>query len=403
MKRLRERRLADQDGWVEQSERSRKFEEQWAKEKVERKAQEKHLEEYVDNWWTEYHAEQLEELKRKNQEELESQELLSCGSEGRLLEHPDEVSITLTGGQQSSLVEEFTLSERACGDDPSTTIETTRNEGVRHQKDSILLEGGETKEYGSEGHLLEHPDQALITLTGGRFSSSQEVFAGPERASGDGPSVSSQESGRVMTFPDGSPITPWRGKTWRTVEDRIALRHKAERQAFKRRGREINRGIHVEPPNTSPLSPGGGSPEKGMKDWLRIRGDRWKEEVKRIVETFMWWKKRQSEMFFERPAARERLCRHLEIPYIRYPSRDEPYESIKDMPENQEAIREMSELNPVLREKEWARKVQDWQDPEGVSDGERKGDCDGRRNRDESLNFRHRLLNRVRGSYRHRL
>jgi hypothetical protein len=56
----------------------------------------------------------------------------------------------------------------------------------------------------------------------------------------------------------------------------------------------------------------------------------------------------------------------LEIPYIRYPSRDEPFESIKDMPENQEAIRKMLEVSPVLREKEWVDKVRDWQDPEGA-------------------------------------
>jgi hypothetical protein len=229
MKRLRERRIADPGGWEQQQERSRRIDEQWAKEKAERKAEEKRLEDYVESWWIEYHAKQLKELKRKNQEELESQELLSCGSEGNLLEHPDEVLITLTGGQQSSVREEFTLSERACGDDPSTAMATTRNDGVK--EDSILLEEGEITEYGSEGNLLEHPDQALITLTGDRLSSPQEVFTGPERASGDHPSVPKQESGRVMTFPDGSPIKPWRGKTWRTVEDRIALRHRAGRQA----------------------------------------------------------------------------------------------------------------------------------------------------------------------------
>jgi hypothetical protein len=144
------------------------------------------------------------------------------------------------------------------------------------------------------------------------------------------------------------------------------MRHQAGIQAFRKRRRETNRGIYVEPPNTSPISPGGRLPEKGTADWLRIRGDRWKEEVKRIVEAFKWWKKCQSEMLFEREAARERLCRHLEIPYIRYPSRDEPYESIKDMPENQEAIREMLEVNPVLHEEEWIQRVQDWQDPEGA-------------------------------------
>jgi hypothetical protein len=193
-------------------------------------------------------------------------------------------------------------------------------------------------------------------LTGGQQSSLVEDSAGPERASGDDPSVSGQE---MRCFPDGTPIIFWRKKEWRSVEDRIVLRHKAGRQAFKKRRREVKRGIYVEPPNTSPISPGGGLPEKGTKDWLRIRGERWKEEAKRIVKTFKWWKKFQSEMFFEREAARERLCRQLEIPYIRYPSRDEPYESIKDMPENQEAVREMLEVNPVLHEKEWAEEVQD--------------------------------------------
>jgi hypothetical protein len=42
---------------------------------------------------------------------------------------------------------------------------------------------------GSEGHLLEPPDQALITLAGGLQSSLVEDFAGPERACGDDPST----------------------------------------------------------------------------------------------------------------------------------------------------------------------------------------------------------------------
>jgi hypothetical protein len=268
-----------------EQERSARIDEQLRKEKAARKAKKKRLEEHVERWWADYYARQLGELKKENQEEserrsqwkeiCESELISSRGSEGHLLEHPDEVSVTLTGGNQSSL-EDFTLSERACGDDPSTTMDITEHESEELQlkEDSILLESSESTEYGSEGHLLEYPDQASVTSTGDQQSSLVESFAGPERASGDDPSVSGQE---VRHFPDGTPIAPWRKKEWRSVEDRIALRHKAGRQAFKKRRREINRGIYVEPPSTSPISSGGGLPEKGTKDWLRIRGERWKE------------------------------------------------------------------------------------------------------------------------------
>jgi hypothetical protein len=58
--------------------------------------------------------------------------------------------------------------------------------GRRKIKDQLELC---TSGSGSEGHLLEPPDQATITLTGGQFSS-LEGFAGPERACGDDPSTS---------------------------------------------------------------------------------------------------------------------------------------------------------------------------------------------------------------------
>jgi hypothetical protein len=221
--------------------------------------------------WDDYHARQLEELKRENREEsdrvndwkilCENEVKSSCGETGHLLEHPDEVSIILTGGHQSSLVEDFTLSERACGDDLSTTMDI--------------------KEYGSEGHLLEHPDQPLITLTGDHSSSPREVFAGSERASGDDPSVSeieaknseeeNSEDDRIhVRFEDGSVIYRRYGG-WTSVGDRIQKRHKEGRQAFRKRKREVKRGIYVEPPRTSILSPGWGLPEKGTADWDRIR------------------------------------------------------------------------------------------------------------------------------------
>jgi hypothetical protein len=282
--RYQEWKMTNPEEWRRHQEISAKLEEQSKRRKAVKEAERTRLEEYVENWWSDYHARQLEVFKKENQ--------ASCGSEGHLLEHPDEVLITLTGGHQSSLVEHSTLAERSCGDDPSTTIGITGNQ---LEEDSILLEGGEITEHGSEGHLLEHTDEASITLTGGHQSSLVEDFAGPEGASRDDPSVSGQ-GGRL--------IVSWR-KNWRSVEDRILMRHKEGHQAFKKRRRQMNRGIYVEPPNTSPISPGGGLPEKGTKDWLRIRGERWKEEAKRIVETFKWWKMCESEMLFEREATRE--------------------------------------------------------------------------------------------------
>jgi hypothetical protein len=49
-------------------------------------------------------------------------------------------------------------------------------------------------------------------------------------------------------------------------------------------------------------------------------------------------------------ARREWKLKYLEIPFLRYPTKEEKYKSILGVPDNQEAIREMVARSPVLRE-----------------------------------------------------
>jgi hypothetical protein len=49
---------------------------------------------------------------------------------------------------------------------------------------------------------------------------------------------------------------------------------------------------------------------------------------------------------------------------IRYPRREGPFESTKDMPENQEVIQEMTKVNPFFKKSDWMEQLQDWLHPE---------------------------------------
>jgi hypothetical protein len=94
--------------------------------------------------WKAYCADQLKKLRELNQEEMKESR---SGSDGHLLEHPDEVTATLAG-RHSTSVDVHTLSERACEDDPSTIVAN-----------------------GSEGHSPTHPSEVAAILTGGRVAS----------------------------------------------------------------------------------------------------------------------------------------------------------------------------------------------------------------------------------------
>jgi hypothetical protein len=194
---LRKKKEEDPENWERHLKRDMELDQEKEQRRAAKLAEKERLTAYVENWWREHHANQLEELKKKNRDEMESQDLLSqwslSRSEGHLLEHPDQASTTLTG-RHFSPVGGFAWSERACGDDPSTT----RSEEEENQEDSPLSrKDGVFTEDGSEGHLLEHPAQASITLTGGHFSP-MGGFAWSEGASGDDPSLLDQESVRAV-------------------------------------------------------------------------------------------------------------------------------------------------------------------------------------------------------------
>jgi hypothetical protein len=121
----------------------------------------------------------------------------------------------------------------------------------------------------------------------------------------------------------------------------------------------------VESRDEGPISPWAELPKKGTEEWIRFRETNWREEAKRLIETFKCRKKCGGQFWMDKEERREWRLKHLEIPFISYPGRDDPYDSIKEMPGNQEAIQEMIKVNPLFKEPEWAEKLQDWLDPEG--------------------------------------
>jgi hypothetical protein len=90
------------------------------------------------------------------------------------------------------------LSERACGDNPSTDEEIKEN---RNEEQIAVLErvGGDeqfadekVKEYGSERHFPIHPDEVATSLSGGHQTI--KAFTLSERVGEDDPSVSGTSS-----------------------------------------------------------------------------------------------------------------------------------------------------------------------------------------------------------------
>jgi hypothetical protein len=47
---------------------------------------------------------------------------------------------------------------------------------------------------------------------------------------------------------------------------------------------------------------------------------------------------------------REWMLKHLEVPFLRYPRREENAVQIMDLPDNQEAVQEMEARNPLFKE-----------------------------------------------------
>jgi hypothetical protein len=379
------RYLENRDFWL----RVNKKEEEKAEKKRLKKLREA---QDAEDRWTRYCAGHLSKLKELNREEsdLEQKEKQfwgdqlkelwqkesMSGSDGRLFAYPDKIAVALA----------FTLPKGAYGDDPSTVEEITEN--------------------GSGGNFPIHPYKVAVTLAGDHLAtpaftlsegvgeddppisgsessseSSSEAESGSESSSesrmisseaeDQGVEKEKEELPRLIKIEDPPEVYvdsgPVGNPGWETAEQRIARKHRAGYRAFKQRKWEVNQGIYVEPKEPSPISPLAGLPEKGTEDWLYFRGMHWREEAKRLTETFKWWKKCSGPRWRAGEEMRLWKLERLEIPFISYPGVDEPCESIKDMPENQGAIQEMIRLNPVLKEPEWVVQVQDWLDPEGAA------------------------------------
>jgi hypothetical protein len=93
---------------------------------------------------------------------------------------------------------------------------------------------------------------------------------------------------------------------------------------------------------------------------------------------FEAWGTRGDLSLEEKDRKREWKLRHLEIPFLRYPQRDEACQSILRIPDNQEAIQKMVAKNPLFQEGKWRDKWLDFKDPERVRERLRKQEADSR-------------------------
>jgi hypothetical protein len=358
----------------------------WEAEKAAAKAKEnaklaRKLKELVkeNEGWQEYCAQKVKELTELNPEEktlviwksrlkriteeLNQRRLelqgLSGGSEGHLLTHPDEVSVTVPGDNLAA--QAITLSEGVCGDDPSTTEEEILEED--QPEDPI------SKEDGSEGHLPIHPDKVSVTVTGDHLAELAITLSKGVGEDDSSITVGEKEEDLVKPTP---PTLTAREKAfqderegvirslrlnprWRSVKQGVEKRHVKRHQAFRNRRRRINRGEYEESLRTSPLAEQADweSVEKGSKLWLERQALFWKIEAERMFEFFGT----KGDLSLEIEDQKwEWKLRHLEIPFIRYPRRDEVCQCKLRLADNQETIQAMIERNPLFKEQVWMDK-----------------------------------------------
>jgi hypothetical protein len=159
---------------------------------------------------------------------------------------------------------------------------------------------------------------------------------------------------------------------WRSVEGGITRRHKGRYQAFKIRRKEVKQGTYVESRKSSPITPQiewDEAPIKETAQWHERKMFFWGSEAQRMFITSRWWERDNQRKDWEiREARREWKLQHLEIPFLRQPTKEEKYKSILEVPDNQEAIQEMVARNPLFKEKKWAEEWLDWLHPERIEE-----------------------------------
>jgi hypothetical protein len=142
------------------------------------------------------------------------------------------------------------------------------------------------------------------------------------------------------------PLT-FRGRThpgWRSLEEGIEQRHQGRHQAFQNRRSQVKRETYVESLKPSPITEQmeWESVEKGSSLWKARQAIHWKLEIERM---FIPWPVKADVKLEQMDERREWMLSHLEIPFLRYPRREENAMRIIDLRDNSEAIQEMVAKN----------------------------------------------------------
>jgi hypothetical protein len=115
----------------------------------------------------------------------------------------------------------------------------------------------------------------------------------------------------------------------------------------------MNQGTYMEKLKPIPITEQieSESVDKGSPLWKERQDFHWKTEIERML---IPWPVKGDIKLERMDERREWKLRHLEIPFLRYPRREENAVQIMDLPDNQEAVQEMVARNPLFKEpKSW--------------------------------------------------
>jgi hypothetical protein len=173
--------------------------------------------------------------------------------------------------------------------------------------------------------------------------------------------------GTEQEIPDPETFVGRIHPRWKLVEQGIEERHHARHQAFRNRRRQVNQGTYVESLKASPITEQmeWESVEKGSPLWEKRRATHWKLEIERM---FIPWPVKADVNLERMDERREWMLGHLEIPFLRYPKREENSVQIMDLPENQGAVQEMVAKNPLFKGQKWWNLWLDELHPERVAE-----------------------------------
>jgi hypothetical protein len=109
--------------------------------------------------------------------------------------------------------------------------------------------------------------------------------------------------------------------------------------------------------------------ENGSPLWKERQDFYWKSEIERM---FIPWPVKADVKMEQMDDRREWMLKPLEVPFLRYPRREENATQIMDRPDNQVAVQEMVARNPSFKEQKWWNLWLDKLHPERVLERNRR-------------------------------